>query len=1058
MKLFFTGILCSFFSILSAQQVFPSHDQNPIWSLYHSELFSEEEEYAYSLKTEAEIILCDELWTPVHRYNSVGVDEGISMYYRQSEQKVFYRLEEDCDSPDYLMYDFSLEPGDTVTIRLDYGLFDYPVDVLFTVAIIDEEEINGVSRKRLLMHYNFFTFMGQHNGIVEWVEGIGDLSHNPFYPVTCFHNDCQSNDGLRCLTTDNDVLYSGNSDLCVDYDDFQRWYVDQNTLSGPGNGSNWENAFATLQLALDFAEEGDTIWVADGIYYPEKKIPGQVFGGNKAKTFVLRQGIVLLGGFEGNETLADQRDWEANQTILSGNIGEPADSTDNCLHVLYTLGTDSTTVLDGFIIQEGHAVKDGTEVENMGGGILIDTNEDHPTASPTIRNCSFLFNTAKYGGAMYCRGQGNNRVNPGIENCTFKYNRSTFHGGAIYKMGAGFENKPMEIKECVFENNIAGWRGGGIFFFDMINELNIQNCEFLNNYSLLEGGGICMEYFSGNGRNIIDNCSFVGNDAHSGGGFMFYYSGYNVEFDNEYTFEFSNCEFEGNIGRLNNGGGIEIGALGNIAHLKVSNCSFHLNNSSLHGGGLYVYTDSGSKTYVTIENSVFYDNYNYIGTGGAISCRGFSAAEETPISNSLTLSNSIFYKNTGALSYASGYPGAFDGLVKNCTFYDNGAYVISKNWSPDFNYVNFYNKLELSNSIIWEPDLPLKRIFYNGAPTNINLYDYVLRNNLISAEACNLPGGWEACGTSNIFDIDPLFMDMEAGDLRVAACSPAINSGDNAGLDTLNLNFDIAGNERILENTVDIGAYERLFYSVDIDDIVNVNCNGQADGEVYFSGTGDAPYSYQWVNENSAGTSNDQLGAGQYTFTITDVNNCTEIINLDITEPDSMLAYYSLLPSSGESISDGSVLLDSIVGGIPPYTFFWNTGASTSEIVNLLPGTYNLTITDSNGCLLEQNFVIDFVDGIGTFTGNQNNQFNIFPNPNEETKPFGLEYKISELGIWKAELFRSNGQNLKEFELQLNRVEGRLEPFIDVNLSSGVYLLILSSPTGQRQLLKLVVL
>jgi len=36
-------------------------------------------------------------------------------------------------------------------------------------------------------------------------------------------------------------------------------------------------------------------------------------------------------------------------------------------------------------------------------------------------------------------------------------------------------------------------------------------------------------------------------------------------------------------------------------------------------------------------------------------------------------------------------------------------------------------------------------------------------------------------------------------------------------------------------------------------------------------------------------------------------------------------------------------------GGIPPYTYAWSTGASSSQVSNLASGTYTVTVTDDNG-------------------------------------------------------------------------------------------------------------
>ena len=85
--------------------------------------------------------------------------------------------------------------------------------------------------------------------------------------------------------------------------------------------------------------------MARGTYYPPNVRSG---------SFVLPQGVSVIGGFAGNETELDQRDLSENPTILSGNIGSETHSADNSHHVLVPL---NDSLLDGFIIEDGNATE-----------------------------------------------------------------------------------------------------------------------------------------------------------------------------------------------------------------------------------------------------------------------------------------------------------------------------------------------------------------------------------------------------------------------------------------------------------------------------------------------------------------------------------------------------------------------------------------------------------------------------------------------------------------------------------------------------------------------------
>jgi hypothetical protein len=128
----------------------------------------------------------------------------------------------------------------------------------------------------------------------------------------------------------------------------ERWYVKE-LGSGAKDGTSWDDAFDSIQDAIDAASPGGEIWVAAGTYVP---------GTLRTDTFQLKTGVALYGGFNGTETLRDERDWEANVTILSGDInGDDVGFTnngENVYHVVSAVGADGATI-DGFTIAGGNA-------------------------------------------------------------------------------------------------------------------------------------------------------------------------------------------------------------------------------------------------------------------------------------------------------------------------------------------------------------------------------------------------------------------------------------------------------------------------------------------------------------------------------------------------------------------------------------------------------------------------------------------------------------------------------------------------------------------------------
>ena len=141
----------------------------------------------------------------------------------------------------------------------------------------------------------------------------------------------------------------------------------------------------------------------------------------------------------------------------------------------------------------------------------------------------------------------------------------------------------------------------------------------------------------------------------------------------------------------------------------------------------------------------------------------------------------------------------------------------------------------------------------------------------------------------------------------------------------------------------------------------NVSCFEKSDGSitVELSG-GSTPYTYLWSNGSSV-EDIENIGPGSYTLTLTDNNGCVLVMSDEIVEPTEMTLLFdesiNLINVSCNGLSDGAITAG-VEGGTAPYTYLWSTGETTSNLENLAAGFYDITITDSNNCSIENTFEV----------------------------------------------------------------------------------------------------
>jgi len=154
-----------------------------------------------------------------------------------------------------------------------------------------------------------------------------------------------------------------------------------------------------------------------------------------------------------------------------------------------------------------------------------------------------------------------------------------------------------------------------------------------------------------------------------------------------------------------------------------------------------------------------------------------------------------------------------------------------------------------------------------------------------------------------------------------------------------------------------------------------VSCHGGSNGNINLTiNGGTSPYTFSWSN-GSASQNQFGLSAGTYTVTVTDANGCTELQSASVTQPAASL---SSSVSATQNVScyggsNGSITL-TVNGGTSPYSYNWSNGATTQNLNNISSGTYNVTITDANGCVATQSATITQPSGAlnATLTSSQN--------------------------------------------------------------------------------------
>lgn len=271
------------------------------------------------------------------------------------------------------------------------------------------------------------------------------------------------------------------------------------------DGRSWATAFPDLQTALKYSCNGiyaRNIWVAQGSYKPSVT-------GATDESFVLHSNMKVYGGFAGDEANLNQRDstGATQTTVLSGDLQDDNDSTNNTKNVVFIDNTDSTAELNGFTITNGYGGRG-----NAGAGIYCFNS------NAILRNLVVTRNS----GTLIAGGMG--IFNSGIKLSNSRFsNNASGTGSGLYAVNAtiyGTTFRHPQLNNVIFENNTATLGGGGIH--NRETDMTLTDVTFTGNKATNYGGGMMNEIGSVTLKHVTFNENQVTDlapIANSGGGF-----------------------------------------------------------------------------------------------------------------------------------------------------------------------------------------------------------------------------------------------------------------------------------------------------------------------------------------------------------------------------------------------------------------------------------------------------------------------------------------------------------------------------------------------------------
>jgi gliding motility-associated-like protein len=189
------------------------------------------------------------------------------------------------------------------------------------------------------------------------------------------------------------------------------------------------------------------------------------------------------------------------------------------------------------------------------------------------------------------------------------------------------------------------------------------------------------------------------------------------------------------------------------------------------------------------------------------------------------------------------------------------------------------------------------------------------------------------------------------------------------------------------------------------------------------------PYSYLWSN-NETTENVVNVGAGNYSVTVTDNFGCTVRKSFVVSQPDSIVIT-AMIDNAGCGNNNGEIMI-AVAGGVTPYSYNWSNGLTNDTIQNLFAGVYSVVVSDGNNCNAQQVFGVNnisstsiIIDSIINVSCNNQSNGSIYLSIDQGEAPFDYEWSTG------ATTLNLANQPAGQYVLTITDNNGCISIFID---------------------------